>query len=46
GIEEAGPLSMLCIHAGNCREVCPLHIDIPNIMQRIKAEYIRKTLNK
>ena len=46
GIEEAGPLSMLCIHAGNCREVCPLHIDIPNMMQRIKAEYIRKTLSK
>jgi len=42
GIDVAGPLSMLCVHAGNCREVCPLHIDIPNIMQRIKAEYIRK----
>ncbi|MDT7887772.1 MAG: lactate utilization protein B [Desulfurococcales archaeon] len=41
GLERAGLLSMLCIHAGNCREVCPLHIDIPNIMQRIKAEYIR-----
>ena len=44
GLEHAGPLSMLCIHAGNCREVCPLHIDIPSIMQRIKAEYVRKTL--
>jgi len=42
GIEVAGPLSMLCVHAGNCREVCPLHIDIPNIMQRIKAEYVRR----
>lgn len=45
GLVRAGPLSMLCIHAGNCREVCPLHIDIPNIMQRIKAEYIRSLNN-
>ncbi len=46
GLEEAGPLSMLCIHAGNCREVCPLHIDIPSVMQRIKAEYVKKVLAK
>lgn len=43
GIDISGPLSMLCTHSGNCREVCPMHIDIPSMMQRIKAEYVRKT---
>jgi L-lactate dehydrogenase complex protein LldG len=46
GVEEAGPLSMLCIHAGNCREVCPLHIDIPSIMQMIKSRYTSSVLKR
>ena len=44
GIDEAGPLSMLCMHAGNCVEVCPLSIDLPSIIQRIKSMYVSRIM--
>jgi len=41
GIEKAGPHAMLCMHAGTCREACPMKINIPEIIQGIKARYVR-----
>ncbi len=29
GIEAAGPRALRCVHAGNCKEVCPVDIDPP-----------------
>jgi len=40
--EEAGYLSTLCTHAGNCREACPVKIDLPTLISKIKREYIKK----
>ncbi|SMD30712.1 LUD domain-containing protein [Picrophilus oshimae] len=28
--------SQLCMHSGGCREVCPMNIDIPKIIEKIK----------
>ncbi|ABL88505.1 protein of unknown function DUF162 [Pyrobaculum islandicum DSM 4184] len=42
GIEEAGPHALKCAHAGNCKEVCPMEIDIPKIIQEIKMRYLKK----
>lgn len=44
-VEAAGHLSMLCTHAGNCREVCPVKIDLPKLISRIKSEYAKKLLS-
>lgn len=41
GIEEAGPHALKCVHAGNCREVCPMSIDIPKVIHAIRARYLR-----
>jgi L-lactate dehydrogenase complex protein LldG len=32
--------SMLCMHSGGCREVCPMDIDIPKVIEKIKFRYI------
>jgi len=32
GVEEAGPHALKCVHAGNCKEVCPMQINIPQII--------------
>jgi L-lactate dehydrogenase complex protein LldG len=29
GIEAAGPHALKCVHAGNCKKVSPMDIDIP-----------------
>ncbi|ABL88511.1 protein of unknown function DUF162 [Pyrobaculum islandicum DSM 4184] len=42
GIEEAGPHALKCAHAGNCKEVCPMEIDIPKIIQEIKMRYMKQ----
>ncbi|WP_069806765.1 LUD domain-containing protein [Vulcanisaeta thermophila] len=41
GIEVAGPAAMLCTHSGNCREVCPMNINLPLLIQHIKGEYMK-----
>lgn len=46
GIEAAGPHALLCMHAGTCREVCPMKIDIPEVIQEIKARYIKSLVNR
>jgi L-lactate utilization protein LutB len=33
GIEAAGPHAPKCVHAGNCKEVSPTDIDIPQVIQ-------------
>ncbi|MGC9148609.1 MAG: LUD domain-containing protein [Sulfolobales archaeon] len=43
--EEAGYLSTLCTHAGNCKEVCPVKIDLPSLITKIKNEYIKKIVS-
>ncbi|MGC9009400.1 MAG: LUD domain-containing protein [Sulfolobales archaeon] len=43
--EEAGYLSTLCTHAGNCREVCPVKIDLPYLINKIKRDYIRRIVS-
>ncbi|HIH60893.1 MAG TPA: lactate utilization protein [Ferroplasma sp.] len=32
--------SMLCMHSGGCREVCPMDIDIPGVIEKIKFRYM------
>jgi L-lactate dehydrogenase complex protein LldG len=32
--------SMLCMHSGGCREVCPMDIDIPRVIEKIKFRYM------
>ncbi|MEM0283387.1 MAG: lactate utilization protein B [Sulfolobales archaeon] len=44
--EAAGYLSMLCAHAGICREVCPMKIDLPKLITRIKSIHVRKILSE
>ena len=46
GIEKAGPHAMLCMHAGTCREACPMKINIPEIIQGIKARYIKLVVKR
>ncbi len=40
GVEAAGPHAMSCTHAGNCRLVCPMSIDIPKVIRAVKRRYI------
>ncbi len=44
GVEGAGNASLLCLHSGGCREVCPMDIDIPRIIQRVKSRYVGRLL--
>ncbi|WP_337861088.1 lactate utilization protein B [Ferroplasma sp.] len=32
--------AMLCMHSGGCKEVCPMKIDIPKVIEKIKFRYI------
>ena len=32
--------SMLCMHSGGCKEVCPMDINIPRMIERIKFRYM------
>ncbi|MGC9130634.1 MAG: LUD domain-containing protein [Pyrobaculum sp.] len=41
GIDEAGPHALKCVHAGNCKEVCPMGIDIPKVIHEIRARYLK-----
>ncbi|AWR96942.1 lactate utilization protein [Acidianus sulfidivorans JP7] len=34
--------SLLCSHAGNCREVCPMKINIPKVLEYLKSKYFDK----
>ena len=45
GIDKAGPHAMLCTHAGTCREVCPMKINIPDIIKAIKERYVKQALS-
>lgn len=31
--------SLMCTHAGNCREVCPMKINIPKVLEYLKHKY-------
>ncbi|CCC81450.1 LUD domain-containing protein [Thermoproteus tenax] len=42
GIEAAGPAALMCAHAGNCKEVCPMKIDIPEVIRYIRTNYLRR----
>jgi L-lactate dehydrogenase complex protein LldG len=47
GIEAAGPHALKCVHAGNCKEVCPMEIVIPQIIQEVKKKrYLKIALSK
>jgi len=41
GIEEAGPHALKCVHAGNCKEVCPVGIDIPQVIHEVRKRYLK-----
>ncbi|KUO90097.1 MAG: lactate utilization protein B [Thermocladium sp.] len=41
GVEKAGRHAVLCTHAGTCREVCPMKINIPDVIHWIRTEYMR-----
>jgi L-lactate dehydrogenase complex protein LldG len=45
-IEAAGPHAPKCVHAGNCRDVCPMEIDIPQVIQEVKKRYLKIALSK
>ncbi|MCL4349353.1 LUD domain-containing protein [Ferroplasma acidiphilum] len=32
--------SMLCMHSGGCHEVCPMDINIPQVIEKIKFRYM------
>lgn len=42
GVNVAGPAAMKCAHAGNCKEVCPMRIDIPKVIHYVKTQYLRQ----
>jgi L-lactate dehydrogenase complex protein LldG len=46
GNEAAGPYALKCVHAGNCKEVCPVDIDIPQVIQEVKKRYLKIALSK
>jgi len=46
GIMEAGPAAMLCTHSGNCKEVCPMGINLPDLILHVKSEYLKQVLKK
>jgi len=41
GVEKAGKHAVLCAHAGNCKDVCPMEINLPEVIRRIKVDYLR-----
>ncbi|MEZ0318567.1 MAG: lactate utilization protein B [Pyrobaculum sp.] len=41
GIKEAGPHALKCVHAGNCREVCPMGIDIPKVIHAVRSKFLK-----
>jgi L-lactate dehydrogenase complex protein LldG len=41
GIEAAGPHALKCVHAGNCKEVCPMDIDMPHVIHEIRSRYLK-----
>jgi len=41
GIEAAGPHALKCVHAGNCKEVCPVGIDIPQVIHEVRKRYLK-----
>jgi Uncharacterized conserved protein containing a ferredoxin-like domain len=41
GIETAGPHALKCVHAGNCKEVCPMDIDMPQVIHEIRSRYLK-----
>jgi L-lactate dehydrogenase complex protein LldG len=43
--EKVGKTALLCVHAGGCKESCPMKINIPEVIHYIKASYL-KTLAK
>lgn len=40
GIEAAGRAALMCTHAGSCKSVCPMEIDIPEAIHYIKTRYL------
>jgi Uncharacterized conserved protein containing a ferredoxin-like domain len=36
----------LCTHSGNCKEVCPMEINIPGVLEKIKWIANDKERNK
>ncbi len=42
GVEKAGPHAVLCVHAGTCREVCPMGINIPEVINWVRMQYVNK----
>jgi len=46
GVEEAGPHALKCVHAGSCKETCPMQINIPQIIHEAKKRYLKPGLSK
>lgn len=46
GIARAGPLSMVCLFMGRCKQTCPLRIDIPGLVREIRKRYMSSLLKK
>ncbi|MFN3805102.1 MAG: LUD domain-containing protein [Pyrobaculum sp.] len=42
GVEAAGPHAMSCVHAGNCKAVCPMAIDIPHVIHAIRRRFVSR----
>ncbi len=39
--KNVGKTAMLCVHAGGCKESCPMKINIPEIIHYIKTSYLK-----
>jgi L-lactate dehydrogenase complex protein LldG len=46
GLDSIGEKSLLCTHSGGCKEVCPMSINIPEIIQYIKSKYLSRDNKK
>jgi L-lactate dehydrogenase complex protein LldG len=34
--------AMMCTHSGGCKEVCPMRIDIPRVLEELKARELKR----
>jgi L-lactate dehydrogenase complex protein LldG len=39
--ENVGKIALLCAHSGGCKEVCPMKINIPEVIHYIKRSYLK-----
>jgi L-lactate dehydrogenase complex protein LldG len=41
GLEYVYPFALTCLGCGACREVCPLDIDVPTMVEKLRQRFIQ-----